>query len=332
MTELKTTQIYDEYWQFASKRQNIFFSRMFGEKEPWTNDPILQTYKFTNVYRASDRVSQFLIRNVIYSEKKFSPEDMCFRILLFKMFNRIETWLYLEDKLGEISYSTYAYDKFDKYLKELLDNKKRMYSAAYIMPSGKESFGYDQKYRNNLKLLEYMMQTKLTRKIANVNSLKELYKTMAEYPTLGPFLAFQFSIDLNYSELCDFSEMSFVVAGPGAQNGILKCFEDIGTYSYEDIIKYVAENQEKEFEKRNIKFKSLFGRKMQLIDCQNLFCEIDKYSRVAFPDIEGKSGRTRIKQKYVNRKLEPIQWFYPPKWEINQQIDSLSIMNGKETE
>lgn len=41
---------------------------------------------------------------------------------------------------------------------------------------------------------------------------------------MGKFLAFQYAIDINYSELCDFSEMDYVVAGPGAHSGISKIF------------------------------------------------------------------------------------------------------------
>ena len=38
------------------------------------------------------------------------------------------------------------------------------------------------------------------------------------------------------------------------------------------------------------------------------------------PEISGISGRTRIKQKYsVN--VEPINYWYPPKWKINQAIE-----------
>ena len=201
-----------------------------------------------------------------------------------------------------------------------IENRERIYSVAYIMPSGKSCFGFEKKHQNNLKLLEYMMQTQLYPKIAKAKSLKELYEILLSYPTLGSFLAFQFAIDINYSELCDFSEMSFVVAGPGAKNGIQKCFGDLKGFKYEDIIKYVSERQEEEFDKRNLEFKSLFGRRLQLIDCQNLFCETDKYARVAYPEICGLNDRKRIKQQYVNRNLEKINYFYPPKWGINDKI------------
>ena len=152
--------------------------------------------------------------------------------------------------------------------------------------------------------------------------MEELYEVLLAYPTLGTFLAFQFAIDINYSELCDFSEMSFVVAGPGAKNGIRKCFGDIKGYDYEDVIRYVAERQGEEFEKRGLRFKSLFGRELQLIDCQNLFCETDKYARVAHPDICGVDDRKRIKQQYTNRNLERIDFFYPPKWGLNHKLNT----------
>ena len=81
---------YDTFWKFAYERQNIFMKRLLGEQYNLTNDAILQNFKFTNTYRASDRVSQYLIKNVIYS-KRFSVIDTVFRILLFKLFNKIES-------------------------------------------------------------------------------------------------------------------------------------------------------------------------------------------------------------------------------------------------
>ena len=46
--------------------------------------------------------------------------------------------------------------------------------------------------------------------------MQAMFEILRSYPSLGNFLAFQFTIDLNYSELTRFSEMDFVVAGPGA--------------------------------------------------------------------------------------------------------------------
>jgi hypothetical protein len=257
---------------------------------------------------------------VIYKKIDVSPEDMTFRILLFKLFNKIETWETLESYFGEITYHNFNFEKYSKVLDDLLSKGIRIYSAAYIMPSGKSAFHYSKKHQNNFALIEIMMKDGISRKIAKARSLKELYNQLLQYPTLGKFLAFQLSVDINYSELCDFSEMSFVVAGPGAQSGIEKCFNSLGNYTYEDIILYMADRQHEEFERLGLHFQSLWGRPLQLIDCQNLFCETDKYARVAYPNVNSDSGRTRIKQLYKPSKRETIEYFYPPKWNINQYI------------
>lgn len=149
--------------------------------------------------------------------------------------------------------------------------------------------------------------------------LRQAFALLREYPSLGDFLAFQFAIDLNYSELTDFSEMDFVVAGPGARDGIRKCFREAAGLSEARIIQLMAERASHEFERLGITFQSLWGRSLQLIDCQNVFCEVSKYARVAHPAVPGVSGRTRIKQRYSPRS-EPIPQWYPPKWGINARL------------
>ena len=63
---VKPTEVFNSYWYFAAERQCIFFKKLRRCSPPWTEDQILTRYKFTNAYRASDRVSQYLIKNVIY--------------------------------------------------------------------------------------------------------------------------------------------------------------------------------------------------------------------------------------------------------------------------
>lgn len=313
----KESEVYLTYWKFAAERQNIFFNRINNEL-CWTNDEILIKHKFTNAYRASDRVSQYLIKNVIY-DHSLEPREILFRLLLFKTFNKIETWELLLNRIGNISYREFNFELYDAILSTLLINGTSIYSGAYIMTSGRSRFGYSKKHRNHLKLIEFMIEDGLTEKVLQSQSLESLFNLLKEYPTIGNFLAYQYAIDINYSNLVDFDEMDFVFPGPGALDGIRKCFTDTGEYSGSDIIKYVTEKQELEFQRNNIDFKNLWGRPLQLIDCQNLFCEVDKYARVAHPNVLGISGRSRIKQIFKPKNKE-IEYWYPPKWNINNKI------------
>ncbi len=133
------------------------------------------------------------------------------------------------------------------------------------------------------------------------------------------FLAYQWAIDLNYSSAMSFSEMDFVIPGPGAHDGIEKCFGRDARGIEAEVIRWMAEHQQEEFDRLGLAFRSLWGRPLQLIDAQNLFCEVDKYARVAHPDVAGLSGRTRIKQSFAPAGPIPSPWF-PPDWELNDLV------------
>ena len=156
--------------------------------------------------------------------------------------------------------------------------------------------------------------------IQQTRSMREVFELLKSYPMVGDFLAYQYAIDLNYSELTNYNEMEFVMPGPGARDGISKCFCESGGLSGADIVRLVTERQDEEFKRLGLSFRSLWGRPLQLIDCQNLFCEVGKYARLAHPTMRGASGRTRIKQTY-KLHTTPIDYWYPPKWGLNELIN-----------
>jgi hypothetical protein len=123
----KVSEVYESYWRFAAERQAVFFRRAFGEPRPWTDNVVLGAYKFTNAYRASDRVSQYLIRHVIYRDDlPSSPREVFFRILLFKLFNKIETWQLLEESVGPVTFEDYGFVRYDEVLARALREGRRI--------------------------------------------------------------------------------------------------------------------------------------------------------------------------------------------------------------
>jgi alpha-glutamyl/putrescinyl thymine pyrophosphorylase clade 1 len=311
------TVVYATYWQFAAERQRVYFNRLNGLAQPWTSDPILQTFKFTNAYRAADRVSQYLIRNVIYRPDLPSDvSEVFFRIMLFKLFNKIETWELFEKSFGQLTFAEFNFRRYDKVLSEALHRGHRIYSAAYIMPPGGTAFGHQYKHQNHLDLLASMLRNDVPLRLQDARRMQEGFEILKSFPTIGDFLAYQFITDVNYSEITGFSEREFVIPGPGARDGIRKCFLDLGGLTEAEMIRFVADSQETEFERLGLDFKTLWGRSLQLIDCQNLFCETDKYARVAHPEVKGISGRLRIKQQFTS-KGNTVAPMYPPKWNLN---------------
>ena len=318
---LKPTLLFTAYWRFAAERQRAFWRRVQGLSPPWTNDPVLAAYKFTNAYRASDRVSQYLIRSVIY-EGPQEPRELFFRTLLFKLFNRIETWELLQREAGPLHTEDFAVERYERVLTAALARGVPIYSAAYIMPSGGKGAPFARKHRMHLELLARMLRDELPERIAGMATMAQAFAALRAYPTIGDFLAYQYVTDLNYSMLTSFNESELVVPGPGALSGLRKCFADTGSLTDAEAIRLVQEGQVDCFAAVGVTFLDLWGRALQLIDVQNLFCEIDKYARVAYPQFTPSDGRCRIKQRFQPSAATLPLW-YPPKWGVNDRLSLL---------
>ena len=117
------------------------------------------------------------------------------------------------------------------------------------MPAGTLQFGHGRKHRNYLRLLELMIEDGAPRRIREAASMREAFAILRAYPLMGDFLAYQYLIDLNYGTMIDFSESEFIVAGPGARDGIRKCFDDTRGLCDEQVIELMAERQDEEFQR-----------------------------------------------------------------------------------
>ncbi len=308
-------QIYDLYWYFASERQAIFEKRASGLPGPWTNDPILRTYKFCNTFRAADRVSQYMIQHVCYHTEPCDPADRLFQIVAFRMFSKIETWQAIHNYLGRYPRLTdLASGAFTKALEHAHQQNGTIYTHAFIL-APHNAYHQPRKYLNHVELFKHMfLRDDLANALLKAPSLEAIFHLLKRYPMLGNFMSYQIAIDLNYSDLINFSENDFTIAGPGALRGIKKAFEDMGDFTPEEIILLMIERQEEEFAQLGLTFNGLFGRKLHAIDAQGLFCELDKYCRVAVPELA--SARARIKTKFVAHQ-HSISYVFPAKWQLN---------------
>lgn len=301
------------YFYFIQERMNIFWRRC-EDCGHLTDDPIFKEYKFTNVYRVCDRVSQYLIRNVIYKDlDRYSPEDMLLRILVFKVFNRIETWNYLS-KITDITVDSFFVAKLTKALTIRRQNYP-IFSNAYMMTGCHSGYGeISSKHQVWLQMIEdEFIKGKGLQKVLAATSMVEVYNQLRDCPLIGDFLAYQYTVDFNYSPYLNFDEDSFVKAGVGAVRGIKKCFSSYG-HDYEDAIYYIHDHFEELQERYGYtNFRPLPGRNPKLIDLQNCFCETDKYLRAKMPEL--KVGNIRIKQHY-KPSSEGIDYYFPDKWGV----------------
>ena len=311
------SQIYDLYWYFAAERQAMFMRRLRGQPEPWTTDLILQTYKFCNVFRATDRVSQYLIREVIYQDPAAPPAEILWRTVAFRLFSRTQTWDGVVKHLGhQPTLDDLATGAFTQALETTRDHQGRLYTGAFILCAA-DAYHQGRKHLNHVALLRHMfVHDGLAEQLLAAPSMEAVYNLLHGYPLLGDFMSYQIAVDLAYTPSIKADENDFTKAGPGARRGITKAFESTAGLSPEQIVHWMVARQDEEFARLGLDFPGLWGRKLHAIDAQGLFCELDKYCREAAPQL--KSNRSRIKARFQPNGPLP-SFFFPPKWHINPQ-------------
>ncbi len=259
-----------------------------------------------------------MIRDVCYHDEECTAADRLFQIVAFRTFSKIETWRTVRSFLGH--YPTLD-DLASGAFTEALEYSRRvngaLYTGAFIL-CATDAFGQGFKHLNHVELFRRMfLIDQVDLRLVGATSLREIYDVLHRYPLMGDFMSYQVAIDINYSALVDFSENSFTQPGPGAMRGLRKCFESLGDYNPAEAVLWMVDRQQDEFDRLGLSFEGLWGRPLHAIDCQNLFCETDKYCRVAVPELA--SARKRIKARF-SASLQPMELFFPPKWGINESL------------
>ena len=312
--------LYPILWRLARRRQAVYLKRVANEPPPWTDDPIITRHRFTNAYRAADRVSQAMIR-IIRESAGEDERTILLRILLFKFFNRIETW---ESLTADGELPRWQPDSLRR-TRDRLDAMKAqgrtMYSAAYVMPAGAPG---QPKHLWNLEIIERIVDAGTAERAAAEPDMERTFRELHEWPSIGGFLAMQLATDIHYWVGTAETESRFVVPGPGAADGLSKCFENLGDYDAADTIRWMTDRQDDELgspDGDDPPWNDLFGRRLQPIDIQNLLCETSKYTRASNPEVQGSAGRKRIKQRFKAAGDIPKPVF-PEHWGINAATDA----------
>ena len=303
--------VFETYWQFAAERHRIFEARLEDPTGPWSSDEILAQYRFCNTFRASDRVTQDLIR-VAYDTPGAHADDLFVRVIIHRLFSKPSTWSLIDRAVGGLSAAAFDESRIGAALDEARAAGTKLYTGAFILCATK-AYGYSRKHRNHLALVANMLKQGVPDRIQSASSLKVVFDELCRWPLLGPFMSYQIAIDLNYTTMLAFDENDFTVPGPGALRGIKKVFLDIGDLTPAEAIHWLVDQQHVVMEQFGIAPPRLFGRHLHAIDCQNLLCEVDKYCRVVFPELP--SNRKRIKQRFVPQN-DPLPLYYPPKWRL----------------
>jgi hypothetical protein len=258
----------DIYERFVVERHQVWEKRQLDLPAPWTWDPILVNYKFTNVFRILDAGTQFLVKEL--QGRNFHQDLMS--SFLYRYTNRPEPWIAFAAEFGGYPTSDDLVDgTLLEFWREYREAGGAIFGNAYKMFSGLENKGTDRlTWAVNLAR-DWFGDMKFSDHLRNAQGPPQyLFNRLHTIPRCADFMAMQILTDIGYSQFLQADENEFIVPGPGAKVGAkLVAPGTDPTELIQELTVFWAEEGSV----------TLYGRTPSLMDVQNTLCEFGKYAR-----------------------------------------------------
>ena len=281
---------------------------------PFTKDPILKQFRFTNVRREHDKETKWVIRNIT-SNLDLSYEDKLLNCFLFRLFNKHET----AELLGMPIHFSEEYNPED-YRPKFIDAKKSDPNRVFFtgvfyttgMRMGIQQYMPEEVSDNSMEMrvmyfLKHLYDSGFADKMqsSDIDTQEAACKLIKSYNGIGEFLCYQIFVDMTYIDEFPFSENEYTIAGPGAKSGLKFLFDHLRDLTPEELIFWLRDhwNDLNQYNTQHggsatVYPQKLFrdlpeeDRRMNVMSIENCLCEFSKYYKAV-----NQLGRPRQKYK-----------------------------------
>lgn len=281
---------YEPLWYWVREREAI---RRRKEVEllrpPFTDDPILATYRFCNVRREDDRVTRWVRANI--RDRYPDHTHLWFMLAISRWINWPDT---LQELIGSIepgrawpSESAFSLATLNLAIQHRADRGEKVFTGAYTINAPAEKGASKIDYVCNTVLGE-LWHARDRADLLRHCSLKSAHAWFRGFQGWGDFMAYQVVVDLRFTRYLENAPdvASWAAAGPGTIRGLNRIY---GRSLNEKIAQPYALSEMKRIYERAF---DATGVAMDFSDVPNILCETDKYLRV-------KNGEGKPRALYV---------------------------------
>lgn len=271
------------YW--ARERESLRMRKARGEI-PWTHDPILAKYRFCNLRRRDDRVSQWLIGNVLqFRHLGFSEWS-------FLQFTALCRWINWPPTLAALREVGLWPDR-ELYFEAIADQLDRRcelgiktWTGAYMVRAAPDHEQPDNQHISKgwfvcKVVVEQGMESIRKQLLAALNekSAEAVWRALHSAKNWGSFMAGQVVADWSYTPLLEraYDLNTWAPMGPGSMRGYNRL---LGRSLKAPIPEDEWCSQLSEWRGLLIDALGPAYVNVTLHDVQNALCELDKYLRV----------------------------------------------------
>lgn len=264
--------------------------RSLGNPKPWTEDLILQKFRFCNVFREDDTTTKWFYENV--RGPLSNSYDVLLATIIFRWFNRIETGKeLLNGRQGETLFDNWSSDD----ARAILKDRKPVVTGAYIIktPNGMN------KLDGVLWCIDQIAPVcqQLAHEIYEGKSLKTACELLQKFPYMGPFMAYEVVTDLRHTGLLMGAKDIDYWAnpGPGAARGLGRVLHNNVDHFSRSSVRDANDLQKGMRwllnESRDGTNWPIHWRRWEMREVEHTLCEFDKHERA-------RRGEGTPKQRY----------------------------------
>ena len=289
---------------FVIQRYKIHLRKDIQKQQrPWTNDPILHLYSFTNVRRIQDTVTKYILKKVCLNPD-LSLRQKILNLLWFRIFNKPQTFELFNFPIRQQDLNCSFQQVAQRY--SMLVSDPRLSRGAY-MNSGpmKRYTQYQKQFPTYMMPFHMIWQFNRSKEIQDIlkGQPQPAFDALLNIRGMGEFLAYQVYVDLCYCPQTTFTQNDFVYLGQGAKAGVQHICPNLNHVEKRNFIKYVQENIDFWLDKYyNTSLFQLMEdlhpdeRYISLSNLQNCMCQFSKYMRY----LNNKPARIRYYGKNKN--------------------------------
>ena len=217
------TDLLKSYFYWIQERHSIYKARVRGDEPPWTEDKILQDYRFTNPFRENDKTTIWMRQHFTRPNAQRPHSEIFFNCCLFRMIGTSE---FAADHVWVRNWDPV---RTKILIEQRLQEKQRTFTGAYIITNQGLKLRKSEVVVDHFLTPVWENRFNITNVALTTKSLEATHKELKQYRGWGGggFMAYEVVTDLNYTPVLHnpVDKRTWANAGPGAIRGLNRLYD-----------------------------------------------------------------------------------------------------------
>lgn len=272
------------FFDFVAERHAIWDRRFMQElPPPWTDDPILQKYKFCNVYRDLDRGTQWIAANapdICKFDKKLAEQDkqnVIYQVVCYRLLNNSD--FFEKHPMPDLDEKPWDSGISEQTLREYKKECGYLFNTAYTtFKTFNNATGLKDTIKSYCAIIEFAYRNieSISDLVLNAATAEGSCKSLESIPGVGAFLAYEIWCDLILLKVHKWGEDDYCNVGQGAVAGLRIIYPEMNTNGFTNA-EWVAlcvalQKCQKEYLPADYS-----GKRLSLRSIEHSLCEFRKY-------------------------------------------------------